>query len=178
MTEISPPAPLDATVTEETDEWSGSDEELLVREGDIAGDYLERLLDIADYDGDIDLDVEGDRAVVAIIGGDLQQLVGPNGATLEALQELTRLAVQQRTGVRSRLMLDIDGYRARRREELTAVARQAAERVLASGEAVSLDPMNPFERKVVHDTISATDGLRSESEGEEPQRWVVVSVAT
>ncbi|MBI1758107.1 MAG: single-stranded DNA-binding protein [Actinobacteria bacterium] len=149
---------------------------MLVREGDIAGDYLERLLDIADYDGDIDLDVEGERAVVAIVGGDLQQLVGPNGATLEALQELTRLAVQQRTGNRSRLMLDIDGYRARRREELSDVARHTADRVLSSGEPVALVPMNPFERKVVHDAISAVDGVRSESEGEEPQRWVVVSL--
>jgi spoIIIJ-associated protein len=151
------------------------DEAMLVREGDIAGDYLERLLDIADYDGDIDLDVEGERAVVAIVGGDLQQLVGPNGATLEALQELTRLAVQQGTGNRSRLMLDIDGYRARRREELSDLARRTAARVLESGVAEPLAPMNPFERKVVHDAISAVNGVRSESEGEEPQRWVVVT---
>ncbi|HSV66188.1 MAG TPA: protein jag [Mycobacteriales bacterium] len=152
------------------------DEELLVREGDIAGDYLERLLDIADYDGDIDLDVEGDRAMVAIIGGELQQLVGPNGSTLEALQELTRLAVQQRTGNRSRLMLDIGGYRARRRSELAALARTIADRVLSSGDPVRLAPMNPFERKVVHDVITAVGGVRSESEGEEPQRRIVVSL--
>lgn len=152
------------------------DDELLVREGDVAGDYLERLLDIADYDGDIDLDVEGDRAVVAIVGGDLQQLVGPNGSTLEALQELTRLAVQQRTGVRSRLMLDIDGYRARRRLDLAKLARTTAEKVLSSGEPVRLTAMNPFERKVVHDVITQVDGVHSESEGEEPQRRVVVSL--
>jgi spoIIIJ-associated protein len=151
------------------------DEELLVREGDVAGDYLERLLDIADYDGDIDLDVEGDRAVVAIVGGDLQQLVGPSGSTLEALQELTRLAVQQRTGVRSRLMLDIDGYRSRRRDELAELARATAAKVLAAGDPVRLVPMNPFERKVVHDVITQLDGVYSESEGEEPQRCVVVS---
>jgi spoIIIJ-associated protein len=153
------------------------DEELLVQEGDIAGDYLERLLDIVDYDGDIDLDVEGDRAMVAIIGGDLQQLVGPNGATLEALQELTRLAVQQRTGQRSRLMLDVDGYRARRRVELAGLAQTTAEKVLASGEPVRLAAMNPFERKVVHDVIGTVDGVQSESEGEDPQRRVVVSPA-
>jgi len=149
-------------------------ETLLVREGDIAGDYLERLLDIVDYDGDIDLDVEGDRAVVAVIGAELQGLIGTNGATLEALQELTRLAVQQRTGVRSRLMLDIGGYRARRRAALADIARSAASTVLSSGQAVRLDAMNPFERKVVHDSVAAVEGVRSESEGEEPERRVVV----
>ena len=149
-------------------------EALLVREGDIAGDYLERLLDIIDYDGDIDLDVEGDRAVVAVVGGGLQALIGPNGATLEALQELTRLAVQQQTGVRSRLMLDIGGYRARRRTALAGIARGAADEVLSSGRSVRLDVMNPFERKIVHDTVAAVDGVRSESEGEEPERRVVV----
>jgi spoIIIJ-associated protein len=149
-------------------------EALLVQEGDIAGDYLERLLDIVDYDGDIDLDVEGDRAVVAVIGEGLQGLVGPNGATLDALQELTRLAVQQQTGFRSRLMLDVGGYRARRRATLADIARDAAAEVRSTGLPVRLDPMNPFERKVVHDTVAAIDGVRSESEGEEPDRRVVV----
>ena len=147
---------------------------LLVQEGDIAADYLERLLDIVDYDGDIDLDVENGRAMVAIVGSDLQPLIGPAGATLDALQELTRLAVQQQTGVRSRLMLDVSGHRRARREELTALAKETAEKVLSSGEAARLTPMNPFERKVVHDAISATDGVISESEGEEPNRRVVV----
>jgi spoIIIJ-associated protein len=150
-------------------------EALLVREGDIAGDYLERLLDIVDYDGDIDLDVEGDRAVVAVVGGELQRLVGPNGSTLEALQELTRLAVQQQTGVRSRLMLDVGGYRARRREELAELAREVCKEVLATGEPAELDPMNPFERKIVHDAVAAVDGVSSESEGEEPYRRVVIA---
>jgi len=149
-------------------------EALLVQEGDIAGDYLERLLDIVDYDGDIDLDVEGDRAVVAVIGDGLQGLIGPNGATLEALQELTRLAVQQSTGFRSRLMLDIGGYRARRRTALTDIARSAATEVRSTGMPVRLEAMNPFERKVVHDAIAPIDGVRSESEGEEPERRVVV----
>ena len=92
----------------------------LEREGDIAADYLEALLDIADLDGDIDMDVEGDRAMVAIVGAKLTQLVGPNGKVLDALQELTRLAVTQQTGDRSRLMLDVAGYRERRRAELVA----------------------------------------------------------
>jgi spoIIIJ-associated protein len=157
---------------EQADEGTG--DSLLVREGDIAADYLERLLDIADYDGDIDLDVENDRAMVAIVGGDLQALVGGRGETLDALQELTRLAVQQQTGVRSRLMLDVSGHRQARKAELRTLAGDTAARVLDSGEPARLAPMNPFERKVVHDAIAAIDGVRSESEGEEPQRRVVV----
>jgi spoIIIJ-associated protein len=147
---------------------------LLVQEGDIAADYLERLLDIADYDGDIDLDVENDRAIVAIVGSDLRTLVGPRGETLDALQELTRLAVQQQTGTRSRLMLDVSGHRQARREELQKLATETAARVLETGEPVRLAPMNPFERKVVHDAVASVDGVVSESEGEEPHRRVVV----
>jgi spoIIIJ-associated protein len=164
----------DVEIAVETAE--ATDDNLLVREGDIAADYLERLLDIVDYDGDIDLDVENDRAVVAIVGGDLQALVGGRGETLDALQELTRLAVQQQTGVRSRLMLDVSGHRQARREELRTLAADTATRVLDSGEPVRLTPMNPFERKVVHDAVAGIEGLRSESEGEEPHRRVVVLV--
>jgi spoIIIJ-associated protein len=149
---------------------------LLVQEGDIAADYLERLLDIVDYDGDIDLDVENDRAAVAIVGSDLQSLVGARGETLDALQELTRLAVQQRTGIRSRLMLDVSGHRQARREELQKLASETAAKVLANGEPQRLAPMNPFERKVVHDAVAGVDGVMSESEGEEPHRRVVVLV--
>ncbi|WP_051098530.1 R3H domain-containing nucleic acid-binding protein [Sporichthya polymorpha] len=148
----------------------------LEQEGEIAADYLEGLLDIADLDGDIDMDVEGDRAAVSIVGADLKQLVGKDGQVLEALQELTRLAVLRATGERSRLMLDVGGYRAARREELTALGRKSAEEVQASGKSVKLAPMTPFERKIVHDAI-ADAGLRSESEGEEPNRRVVVHPA-
>jgi spoIIIJ-associated protein len=151
-----------------------SGDDLLVREGDVAGDYLERLLDILDVDGDIDLDVEGDRASVAIVGGRLNDLIGADGATLEALQELTRLAVAQSTGVRSRLMLDVGGFRAKRRSDLTALAGEVARRVSQSGQPERLSPMNPFERKVVHDVIASVAGVHSESEGEEPNRRVVV----
>ena len=148
--------------------------ELLVQEGDIAGDYLERLLDIADVDGDIDMDVEGERAIVAVVGEGLQILVGSNGEVLDALQELTRLAVVQQTGVRSRLMLDVGGWRAARKAELTEVGTQAAQRCVESAEPVRLAPMTPFERKVVHDAVAAVDGVHSESEGVEPERRVVV----
>jgi spoIIIJ-associated protein len=159
---------------ETPDERAGSGEDLLVKEGDVAGDYLERLLDILDVDGDIDLDVEGDRASVAIVGGRLNDLIGPDGATLEALQELTRLAVAQSTGVRSRLMLDVGGFRAKRRADLSSLAGETAKRVAQSGQPERLSPMNPFERKVVHDVIAGVAGVHSESEGEEPNRRVVV----
>jgi len=149
-------------------------EALLVREGDVAADYLERLLDILDYDGDIDLDVEGDRAVVAVVGGSLRGLIGQDGATLDALQELTRLAVTQQTGLRTRLMLDVGGFRAKRRTELSELALRTATEVREGGTARTLAPMNPFERKVVHDALSAVEGVHTESEGEEPNRCVVV----
>ncbi|MEU3713116.1 protein jag [Streptomyces catenulae] len=149
----------------------------LEQEGEIAADYLEGLLDIADLDGDIDMDVEADRAAVSIISDstsrDLQKLVGRDGEVLEALQELTRLAVHRETGDRSRLMLDIGGFRARKREELAELGAKAADEAKETGRPVKLDPMTPFERKVVHDAVAAA-GLRSESEGEEPQRRVVV----
>ena len=145
----------------------------LEQEGDIAADYLEELLDIADLDGDLDMDVEGDRAAVSIVGADLSQLVGSNGEVLDALQELTRLAVYRETGERSRLMLDISGFRANKREQLEKLAGETITRVRDSGEQVSLDPMSPFERKVVHDAVAAA-GLTSESEGVEPRRYVVV----
>jgi spoIIIJ-associated protein len=145
----------------------------LEQESEIAADYVEGLLDVADLDGDIDMDVEGDRAVVSVVGATLQELIGPNGEVLEALQELTRLAVHRQTGARTRIMLDVGGYRARRRVELTELGRDAAEEVKTSGVPTRLDAMTPFERKVVHDAVAAA-GLRSESEGEEPHRRVVV----
>lgn len=145
----------------------------LERESEIAADYLEELLDIADLDGDIDMDVDGDRASVSIVGGDLEHLVGTKGVVLDALQELTRLAVLTQTGSRSRLMLDIAGYRAGRRADLTELGRTSAEQAREGGSAVRLAAMTPFERKIVHDAVAAA-GLRSESEGEEPNRRVVI----
>jgi spoIIIJ-associated protein len=145
----------------------------LEQEGEIAADYLEELLEIADLDGDLDMDVEGDRATVSIVGADLPQLVGEDGEVLEALQELTRLAVYRETGERSRLMLDVSGHRAARREALEEQAARVIAEVKESGEPVSLEPMSPFERKVVHDAVAGA-GLTSESEGVEPRRYVVV----
>ena len=171
----SPPAAPGADAAPNGRNGGASRHEMLVAEGDAAGDYLERLLDILDFDGDIDLDVEGDRAIVSIDGGDdLNKLVGRKGEVLDALQELTRLAVHQKTGERSRLMLDIAKWRRRRRDELAALGDRVAHRVLESGQREQLDPMTPFERKIVHDAVSAVDGVHSESEGAEPSRRVVV----
>jgi spoIIIJ-associated protein len=147
---------------------------LLEQEGEVAADYLEGLLDIVDLDGDIDMDVEGTRAVVAIVGEKLDNLVGRRGEVLDALQELTRLAVMRQTGERSRLMLDIGGHRERRRATLIELATATAADVVSSGEPVSMKAMTPFERKVVHDAIAGIDGVHTESEGVEPQRHVVV----
>jgi spoIIIJ-associated protein len=160
---------------EDEDDEDGDEDDLssLEEEGEIAADYIEGLLDIADLDGDIDMDVEGDRAVVSVVGATLDELVGDDGEVLEALQELTRLAVHRRTGSRARLMLDVGGFRAQRRTELAELGRTVAAEVSQSGEPKKLRAMSPFERKIIHDAV-ALAGLRSESEGEEPNRRVVV----
>ena len=168
------PAATAIAEAEPVEESGGDKVGALEHEGEVAADYLEALLDILDMDGDLELDIEGDRASVAIVGDDLDNLVGQRGQTLEALQELTRLAVLQETGQRSRLMLDIGGYRARRRTELVRLATEAGQRVASNGQDERLAPMTPFERKVVHDAIASMDGVISESEGEEPQRRVVI----
>jgi spoIIIJ-associated protein len=174
----------DEDLADEADEDDGEDEDAddedgeddlssLEEEGDIAADYIEGLLDIADLDGDIDMDVEGDRAVVSVVGATLDELVGDDGEVLEALQELTRLAVHRKTGTRARLMLDVGGFRVRRRAELADLGRSIADEVARTGEPKKLRAMSPFERKIIHDAV-AVAGLRSESEGEEPNRRVVV----
>ena len=146
----------------------------LEEEGEVGADYLEDLLDIVDLGGDIDIDIDHGRASIAIVAAeagderDLADLVGRDGEVLEA--------VQARTGNRSRLMLDINGYRAARRAELAKVAQEAVRKVQLTGEPVSLASMNPFERKVCHDVVAAA-GLVSESEGAEPHRHVVVMPA-
>ncbi|WP_256991928.1 MULTISPECIES: R3H domain-containing nucleic acid-binding protein [unclassified Rhodococcus (in: high G+C Gram-positive bacteria)] len=171
----SVPTSVDDAADSDDGEDDEDDEDYLVEEGEIAGDYLEQLLDVLDFDGDIDLDVEGDRAIVSIDGGDdLAKLVGRKGEVLDALQELTRLAVQQSTGERSKLMLDVAGWRAKRRTELGNLGAEAARRVLESGEREELTPMTPFERKIVHDAVAKIDGVASESTGVEPARRVVV----
>lgn len=173
----------DVAIAEESSSDAAPDRALIDRldeEGEVAADYLEELLDIADLDGDIEIDVENNRAAVEIVtesaDSQLKRLVGPEGEVLDALQELTRLAVQTKTGERSRLMLDIAGHRAARRAALVQQAEVLIARVKDQGEPVSLEPMNPFERKVVHDAVAAA-GLVSDSEGIEPNRYVVIRPA-
>ena len=173
--DVEDPAELNGAA--ESDDGAADDAEPVIAdlelEGEIAADYIEGLLDVADLDGDIDMDVEGDRAVVSVVGATLEELVGSRGEVLDALQELTRLAVHRQTGGRTRLMLDIGGYRAQRRAELSELGASVAEEVKRTGEAKALGAMNAFERKIVHDAIAAA-GLRSESEGVDPNRRVVV----
>ncbi len=169
---ISEPA---ATEVEETEDAATSIEE----EGDIAADYLEELLDIADLDGDIDIEVRGGRTYISIVGEaedekDLQRLVGANGEILDSLQELTRLAVLTATGNRSRLVLDITGYRQGRAGELKKIADEAVQKVRETGTPVALEPMSAYERKLVHDCVAAL-GMHSESDGEGTRRHIVVS---
>jgi spoIIIJ-associated protein len=174
-TDVTTDAALEATGGDETRATMTTS--LLEREGEVAADFLEQLLDIADMDGDIDVDVDGDRAAVAIVDSEegrvSRRLVGSDGKVLEALQELTRLAVQASTGERSRLMLDVAGYRAERRAAVVAIAQTAITTVKSTDEKIAMDPMTAFERKVVHDEVLAA-GLVSESEGVEPQRHVVI----
>lgn len=150
----------------------------LEEEGDVAADYLEELLDIADIDGDIDIEVRNGRTYISIVAEEeaagLDSLVGRDGEVLEALQELTRLAVLSATENRSRLVLDINGYRAERAGDLQKIAEDAVAAVKDSGEAVALAPMSAYERKIVHDAV-ADLGLVSESEGEGADRHIVVS---
>ena len=155
---------------------STSDAELF-RQSEIAADYVEGLLDILDYDGDIDEMVSGGRPMVEVVGGRLQPLVGQRGATLEALQELTRLAVFRQPGSPSRLLLEVGASRPPRRKELAAVARNAVEKVKEHGDPVRLEPMSAFERKCVHDVVNAMSGVESESEGVEPNRRIIVRPA-
>ncbi|MGC4813945.1 protein jag [Micromonospora sp. DT228] len=173
----------DSAADEDTDTAAGGrvkkavSESDLFRQSEIAADYVEGLLDILDYDGDIDELVAAGRPMVEVVGERLQNLVGQRGATLEALQELTRLAVFRQTGTPSRLLLDVGGYRANRRKELAAVAKNAVEKVKEYGEPVRLEAMSAFERKCVHDVVNAMSGVASESEGVEPNRRIVVRPA-
>ena len=162
-----------------SDDETTTAEPSIETEGEAAADYLEGLLDIIDADGDIDIDMEGERTQVSVIAvneGDLQHLVGDDGEVLNALQELTRLAAARETGERSRLMVDIAGFRAGQRKALEETAQTAIAEAQRTAAPVTMAPMNAFERKVVHDVVAAA-GLVSESSGEEPDRRVVIRVS-
>lgn len=164
------------TASQESAEPTPDAQALADRQGDVAADYLEGLLDILDLDGDIEIEVQPGRAMVSVVEGtqgDLAHLVGEDGTVLGALQDLTRLAVTTQTGARAHVSLDIAGHRARKRDVLRKVGMDAVAEAQKSGHPVRLAAMTAFERKVIHDTV-AEAGLRSESEGVEPHRYVVV----
>lgn len=139
-----------------------------------AGDFLEGLLDALDVDGDITTWVDEVGGHIDLEGAELNVLVGSNGETLDALQELTRLAVLRQSKRRVRLLIDINGFRARQREQLTAIVQEKVEQVIRTREDHEFEPMTPAERKVVHDAVAAMEGVRTESLGEEPNRRVVI----
>lgn len=146
----------------------------LEAEGDLAADYIEGLLDIADLDGDLDIDVANGRAYVSITGGgeDLDRLAAPE--TVQAMQDLTRLAVQNKTGRFSRLILDVAGSRDARAAQLRQMVDSAIAQIAAGRERVALEPMSSYERKLVHDLV-AEKGYYSESTGEGRDRRLVIS---
>lgn len=153
----------------------------LEEEGDIAADYLEELLDIADIDGDIDIEIRNNRTYLLVLtedgdNEDLETLVGQHGEVLDSLQELVRLSVLAATGNRSRLILDIAHYRANRIKRLTTMAEEAISTVKETGEDFHLEPLGAYERKLVHDLV-AENGLFSESEGEGSRRHIVISLS-
>ena len=169
--ETQTPEVTEATVAPETSVKA------LEEEGDIAADYLEELLDIYDLDGDIDIDVRQGRAYLEISSdkdSNLRLISEPD--TVEALQELTRLAVQVKTTSFSRLILDVGGSRQKRVDELTRIVNKVIDKVRESGEQAPLKPMSSYERKVAHDII-AEAGLTSESEGEGRDRHIVIKPA-
>ncbi len=146
-------------------------------EGDIAADYIEELLDICDLDGDIDIDQRGGRAYVSVDAADSQDLrLLSDPETVTALQELTRLAVQNKTGAFSRLILDVGGSRDARQAELGRLVDRAIERISAGSSSAALPPMSSYERKLVHDIV-AERGYTSESEGEGRDRHTVITKA-
>ena len=150
------------------------DPEMVEADTERAGDFLEGLLDALDVDGDITTWIDEAGGHVDLEGSDLDVLVGANGETLDALQELTRIAVLRRSKRRVRLLLDINGFRSRQRGQLISVVKAAAEQVIRSREDHEFQPMTPAERKIVHDAVAALDGVRTESLGEEPYRRVVI----
>jgi spoIIIJ-associated protein len=186
-TQTEAEASIDGATHVVTDESHGSDavvaivdgetlsEQDLVDEGDIAADYIEELLDIADIDGDIDIDAKSGRAYVSVTateGANLRLLSKPD--TVAAVQELARLAVQNKTGRFSRLILDIGGSRDQRAAELATLVDRAVARLEEGAASASLPPMSSYERKIVHDIV-AERGFTSESEGEGRDRHTVIS---
>jgi spoIIIJ-associated protein len=154
-------------------------EDDLEEQGEIAADFIEGLLSRMGLTAGVELNFEDGTMYVDILGTDpddedMGLLIGRHGQTLEALQELTRTAVIHRTGLRSRVVVDVEDYKKRQRDRLEARAREIAKRVARTGQEEELEPMNPYERKLVHDVVAAVEGATSSSRGEDPERFVVI----
>jgi spoIIIJ-associated protein len=154
-------------------------EEELDEQADIAADFLEGLLERMGIPGTVELNLESGTMYVDVLGSgpedeDMGLLIGRHGQTLEALQELTRIAVSHRVDQRCRVVVDVEDYKKRQRDRLEARARQIARKVVQSGREQELEPMNPYDRKVVHDAVASVPGAESSSRGEEPERRVVI----
>jgi spoIIIJ-associated protein len=156
-----------------------SEDVSLAEQGEVARQFLDGLLGEFGATGTVLVtEVDEDTVEVAVTGDDLGLLIGPKGATLTALQEITRTVVQRQTGGRNgRLLVDVGGYRQKRRAALERFTQQVAEDVKASGVRKVLEPMHPADRKVVHDTANGIEGVVTASEGEEPRRRVVIMPA-
>ena len=147
-------------------------------EGELAADYLEELLDIADLDGDIEIEIKNQRTYLSISSEDSDDLVPLSKPdVVQALQELTRLAVQQETGEFSRLILDIAGSREKREGELEELVSAAISRIEDGASQAALPPMSSYERKLVHDMVS-DKGYQSESQGEGADRHTVITASS
>jgi spoIIIJ-associated protein len=178
MTEVSG-EPAEDVVVRDGDNGEGSaagrTEEVTPEEiARVAQEFVEGLLDAMGLSGEVSSDVVEGRAAIDVSGDDLGILIGRRGQTLEAVQEVTRTAVQRRLRTHVRLVVDVERYRARRRESLAEYAREMAARAMERGTEIELEPMNAYERKIVHDAIAEIQGASSFSEGEDPQRKVIV----
>ncbi|MCJ7726401.1 MAG: Jag N-terminal domain-containing protein [Acidimicrobiia bacterium] len=162
--------------TQESRKEEGAEMPDLNEQATVVNDFLVGLLDAFGLEGSVETSVEGEDIIIANVTGEqAEALIGPKGATLQAILELTRTVVQRKTQAGARLRLDIGGYTQRRREALKVYATRLVEQVRDEGQEVMLEPMNPADRKVVHDVVAESDGVRSYSEGEEPRRSVVIS---
>lgn len=160
--------------SEDAPDAEGAEGDLLDDQADAAEDFLNGLLDVLDMDGEAQAEIEDDLILVDLDGPDLGVLIGRHGATLDALQELTRAAVQHQTTSRARLVLDIGGYRERHREILERRARQVAAKVRKDRKPHPLEPMSAMDRKIVHNALAGFEGVMTSSEGEDAERHIVI----
>jgi spoIIIJ-associated protein len=149
----------------------------LEAQADAVADFIEELLDRMGIDAIAEPSTRGDHMYVDVVDGheeDMSLLIGRHGQTLDAIQELTRMVVGRQLDERIRVVVDVGDYRKRREDRLAEMGREAAERAVATGDEIELDPMNAYERKIVHDAVAMVEGAESVSRGEDPERYVVI----